>query len=51
VGIALVLLCGLGIGWATGAGRLGTRRARLIGYVISLAGPLLFVVGALAVTW
>jgi hypothetical protein len=51
LGIALVLLCGLGIGWATGAGRLETRRARLIAYVMSLGGPLVLVAGALAVTW
>jgi hypothetical protein len=51
LGVALVLLCGLGIGWATGAGRLESRRARLIAYLLSLGGPLLLVAGALAVTW
>jgi hypothetical protein len=51
LGMALVLLCGLGIGWATGAGRLASRRARLIGYVMSVAGPLVLFAGVLAVSW
>jgi hypothetical protein len=51
IGIALVLLCGLGVAWATGAGRLETRQARLIAYTMSLGGPLVLVAGALSVTW
>jgi hypothetical protein len=51
LGFGLVLLCGLAIGWATGAGRLPGRRARIGAFAVSLAGPLLLLAGALAVTW
>jgi hypothetical protein len=51
LGIALVLLCGLGIGWLTGAGRLGTRRARLAAYSMSVGGPLLLTLGVVAAAW
>ncbi|GII21252.1 hypothetical protein [Planosporangium mesophilum] len=51
LGIALVLLCGLGIAWATGAGRLETRRARLAVYSASVGGPLLLALGVVAAAW
>jgi hypothetical protein len=51
VGIALVLLCGLGIAWATGVRRLESPRARLVAFAMSLGGPLLLTVGAVAVAW
>jgi hypothetical protein len=51
VGIALVLLCGLVITWATGAGRLETRRARVAAFAMSMGGPLLLAAGAFAISW
>ena len=51
IGFGLALLCGLAIAWATGAGRLPRRGARLGAFAASLAGPLLLLAGALAVTW
>ena len=49
--VALVVLCGLGIAWATGAGRLETPRARLTAYAMSVGGPLVLAAGVLAVAW
>ncbi|WP_213452945.1 hypothetical protein [Rhizomonospora bruguierae] len=40
VGLALTLLCGLGIAWATGARRLDPARARHLAVLLSLAAPL-----------
>jgi hypothetical protein len=51
LGITLVVLCGLGIGWVTGAGRLADRRARTAGYATSVAAPLLLLIGMLIVSW
>jgi hypothetical protein len=51
VGLLLVLLCGAGIAWASGATRLEDRRARRRAVLGSLAGPLLLTVGFLAATW
>jgi hypothetical protein len=51
VGTVLVLLCGLLLGWANGATRLSTRRARIIGYLVSLAAPLLLLIGMVAIAW
>ncbi|HYN95229.1 MAG TPA: hypothetical protein VES42_15385 [Pilimelia sp.] len=51
LGLLLVLLCGAGIAWATGAGRLACRRARRQALIGSLAGPLLLAVGFLAAAW
>jgi hypothetical protein len=50
-GVLLLLLCGLGIAWATGARRLAGRRARILAVLGSFAGPLLLLVGMLAATW
>jgi hypothetical protein len=50
-GLAIVLLCGLGIAWATGSYRLSTRRAKMISLLTSIAGPILLTVGMLAITW
>lgn len=50
-GLALVLLCGAGIAWASGAARLENRRARRRAILISLAGPLLLALGFLAAAW
>lgn len=49
--LVLLLLCGFGIAWATGAGRLPTRRTRWLARLGSLAVPVLLLVGMLAVTW
>ncbi|GAA1884652.1 hypothetical protein GCM10009687_61380 [Asanoa iriomotensis] len=51
LGIMLVLLCGLGIVFATGALRLEDRRARRTAAVCGLAAPLLVTVGFLAATY
>jgi hypothetical protein len=51
IGLTLVLLCGAGIAWATGANRLAGRRARRRAVLGSLAGPLLLTVGFLAASW
>ena len=51
LGFGLVVLCGMVIAWATGAGRLPGTRARLTAWAASFAGPLLLLAGALAVTW
>jgi hypothetical protein len=51
VGLGLLLLCGLGIAWSTGATRLPTARNRLLAVLASLAGPLLLFTGMLAITY
>ena len=51
LGLLLVLLCGVGIAWATGATRLETRRARRLAVLTSVAGPLLLAAGFVAATW
>jgi hypothetical protein len=51
LGLALVLLCGAGIGWATGALRLPGRWTPRAALVAGLAGPLLLSVGFLAVAF
>ena len=48
LGLGLVLLCGVGIGWASGALRLPERRSRHRAALASLAGPLLLTAGFLA---
>lgn len=45
VGLGLVLLCGVGLGWATGAGRLGRLRTGLAAWLITLAAPLVLAAG------
>ena len=51
LGLALVLLCGAGIVWATGATRLENRRARRWAVLGSLGGPVLMMLGFLAAAW
>jgi hypothetical protein len=51
LGLALVLLCGLGIGWATGAGRLLGQRTRLAAYGLSVAAPVALLLGMLVATF
>jgi hypothetical protein len=51
LGLALVLLCGAGIAWATGATRLENPLARRRAVLASLAGPLLLALGFLAAAW
>jgi hypothetical protein len=51
LGVLLVLSCGFGVGWATGAGRLADRRSRTAGYAASVAAPFLLLVGMLVVSW
>jgi hypothetical protein len=46
-GLSLVLLCGLGIAWGTGAARLPGRR-RMVAIVASVTGPVLVAVGLFA---
>lgn len=48
IGLVLVLLCALGIAWATGAARLATRRAKTGAWLLSFAGPLLLTAGLFA---
>jgi hypothetical protein len=50
-GLTIVLLCGFGIAWSTGAFRLGGRRARAVAFLASVGGPILITVGMLAVAW
>jgi hypothetical protein len=47
VALLLVLACGAGIAWATGATRLDDRRSRHWAVLTSFAGPLLLVLGFL----
>jgi hypothetical protein len=51
IGLVLILLCGVGIAWATGALRLADRRSRRRAVLASLAAPLLLMIGFLAATW
>ena len=51
LGILLVLLCGLGIVFATGALRLEDRRARRTAAVCGMAAPLLVTIGFLAAAY
>lgn len=50
-GLAMVLLCGLGIAWATGAFRMTSPRARTVALIASVGGPILITVGMLVATW
>lgn len=45
LGLLLVLACGAGIAWATGARRLDGRRSRRRAVLLSFAGPVLLAVG------
>jgi hypothetical protein len=51
IGLGLVLLCGLGIAWATGASRLDDRRSRRRAYLACVGAPLLLTLGFLAAAW
>ena len=51
LGFVLVLLCGYGIAGMTGARRLDTARSRRGAVLISLAGPVLLLLGFLAVAY
>jgi hypothetical protein len=51
VGVALVLLCGLGIAWATGAARLDDPGSRRRAYLTCVAAPLLVILAFLAASW
>lgn len=51
LGLALILLCGLGIVRATGVRRLPERPARRTATLLSLAGPLALLAAMLAVTY
>ncbi|MBT8227410.1 MAG: hypothetical protein HKP61_13510, partial [Dactylosporangium sp.] len=51
VGLALILGCGVALGWVSGAARLATRRAKVLGFLASLAAPLALLLGMLAITW
>jgi hypothetical protein len=51
VGLALILLCGLGIAWATGATRLDDQGVRRRAYLACVAAPLLVLLAFLAVSW
>lgn len=50
-GLVLLLLCGFGIAWATGALRLSGRRAKVVALIGSFGGPALLLIGMLAVAW
>jgi hypothetical protein len=51
VDVALVLLTGLAIAWASGARRLPTRRDRVGVTAVSLLAPLLFLLGMIIAAW
>jgi hypothetical protein len=51
IGLALILLCGLGIAWATGATRLEPPTTRRPAFLACLGAPLLLTLGFLAATW
>jgi hypothetical protein len=51
IGLALVVFCGAGIAWATGATRLDNRQSRRQAVLICLGAPLLLALGFLAATW
>ncbi|HEY9482659.1 MAG TPA: hypothetical protein VIR00_06815, partial [Micromonosporaceae bacterium] len=50
-GVVLLVLCGFGIAWATGALRLAGRRTRSLALLGSFGGPILLFVGMLAYAW
>jgi hypothetical protein len=50
-GVVLLVLCGFGIAWATGALRLTGRRARSLALLGSFGGPILLFAGMLAYAW
>jgi hypothetical protein len=50
-GLVLLVLCGLGIAWATGALRLIGGRAKALGVLGSIGGPILLLAGMLAYWW
>jgi hypothetical protein len=49
IGLLLVLACGAGVAWATGATRLDERRSRRRAVLFSFAGPLLLTLGFLVI--
>lgn len=51
LGLALVLLCGLGIALAAGVGRFADRQERRAAFTISLAAPMLVTLGFLAAAY
>ncbi len=51
VGLALILLCGAALCWATGAGRLGRLRTRLAAYAVTVAAPLILGLGVLVASY
>ncbi len=51
LGLTLVLLCGLGVGWGTGARRFSRAGTRVAACGTALAGPLLLAGGILAASW
>lgn len=51
IAMAAVLLCGVGMAWASGAARLATRTAKTTVWSLSLAGPLLLTVGLVIAAW
>ncbi|GAB3869714.1 hypothetical protein [Dactylosporangium cerinum] len=51
VGLALILLCGAALCWATGAGRLGRFRTRLAAYALTVAAPLVLGLGVLIASY
>lgn len=48
LGLGLVLLCGVGIAWGTGALRMDDRKSRLRATLTALGAPVLMVIGFLA---
>ena len=51
LGLALVLACGAGIAWASGATRLDGARPRRLAVALGFAGPLLLAAGFLAASY
>ncbi|WP_327006379.1 hypothetical protein OHA72_03305 [Dactylosporangium sp. NBC_01737] len=51
VGLALILLCGAALCWATGAGRLGRFRTRLAACAVTVAAPLVLGLGVLVASY
>ena len=50
-GVAIALLCGLGVAWSTGSFRLPSRRGRVVTVLFSLFTPIALIAGMLAVTY
>ncbi len=50
-GVVLLVLCGFGIAWATGALRLAGGRTRALALLGSFGGPILLFAGMLAYAW